>query len=138
MPGAHTMRFGVGDLWQLRQVTARWAAQAGLPPDRAEDFVIVVNEIATNAVRHGSPTARLDLRITAGNMAEAEVRDEGRWRLGATMAPVGEEHGWMGLALARRVCDAVDIRAGDDGTTVITRMRLPPRPFAGRRLIRPE
>ena len=89
-------------------------------------------------MRHGSPTARLDLRITAGNMAEAEVRDEGRWRLGAMMAPVGEEHGWMGLALARRVCDAVDIRAGDDGTTVITRMRLPPRPFAGRRLIRPE
>ena len=57
-----TMRFGAGELRQLRQLAARWAARVGLPPDQAEDFVIAVNEVATNAVRHGSPTARLVLR----------------------------------------------------------------------------
>ena len=122
-----TMRFGAGDLQQLRQLTARWAVRVGLPPDQVEDFVIAVNEVATNAVRHGSPTARLVLRITAEHMAEAEVRDEGRWPPGSMVAPVGAEYGGMGLALVRRVCDAVEIRTGDDGTTVIARMRLPPR-----------
>ena len=39
--------------------------------------MIAVNEIATNAVRYGSPMAWLVLRITMENMAEAEIRDEG-------------------------------------------------------------
>ena len=124
-----TMRFSASDLPQLRQLTARWAVRAGLPPDQTEDFVIAVNEVATNAVRHGSPTALLVLRITAEHMAEAEVRDQGRWPPGSMMAPVGAEYGGMGLALVRRVCDALEIRTGGDGTTVIARMRLP-RPFA--------
>ena len=100
------MRFGVENLRRVRQVTARWAAQAGLPPERAEDFVIAVNEIATNAVRYGSPMAWLVLRITRENMAEAEIRDEGRWPPGSMTAPAGEEHGGMGLGLVRRACDA--------------------------------
>ena len=118
------IRFGIDNLRRVRQVTARWAALAGLPPERAEDFVIAVNEIATNAVRYGSPTAGLVLRVTRENMAEAEVRDEGRWSPGSMTAPAGEDHGRMGLALVRRVCDAVEIRTGDNGTAVILRLRL--------------
>ena len=87
------MRFGVENLRRVRQVTARWAAQAGLPPERAEDFVIAVNEIATNAVRYGSPMAWLVLRITRENMAEARSRSSGRWPPGSMTAPAGEEHG---------------------------------------------
>ena len=128
------MRFGIENLRRVRQVTARWAAQAGLPPERAEDFVIAVNEIATSAVRYGSPMAWLVLRITRENMAEAEIRDEGRWPPGSMTAPAGEEHGGMGLGLVRRACDAVEIRAGDNGTTVILRMRL----HARRRAIGPR
>jgi hypothetical protein len=37
----------------------------------------------------------------------------------------------MGLALARLVCDEVEIRAGDGGTTVILRMSLPARRRTG-------
>ena len=36
--------------------------RAGLPAAWAEDFVIAVSEIAANAVRYGSPAARLLLR----------------------------------------------------------------------------
>jgi anti-sigma regulatory factor (Ser/Thr protein kinase) len=39
--------------------------------------VIAVSEIAANAVRHGSPRARLLLRVTEAGAAEAEVRDDG-------------------------------------------------------------
>jgi serine/threonine-protein kinase RsbW len=62
-------------------------------------------------------------------MAEAEVRDEGRWPPRSMVAPVGAEYGGMGLALVRRVCDAAEVRTGDDGTAVIARMRLAPRPW---------
>jgi serine/threonine-protein kinase RsbW len=130
------LRFGLGGLRQVREVTARWAARAGLVPGRAGEFVIAVNEIATNAVRYGSPAAQLVLRVTRGDMAQAEVRDQGRWPPGSTAAAAGEERGGMGLPLARQVCDAVEIRAGGDGTTVILRMRLPGRRGRGRPEIR--
>lgn len=117
------MRFSIEDLRQVRQVTARWAAVAGLPAGRAMDFVIAVHEIAANAVLHGSAAARLALRIATGNTVEAVVRDEGRWWPPAAETG-GGEHGGMGLPLARKVCDAVVIQAGNCGTTVILRMRL--------------
>jgi anti-sigma regulatory factor (Ser/Thr protein kinase) len=119
------MRFGANDLWRVRQVTAQWAARAGLPRGQADDFVIAVNEIATNAVRYGSPIAWLQLRIAGENSAEAEVRDQGRWQPGT--GDSAESGGGMGIPLTRQVCDAVEIRAGQDGTTVVLRMRLPGR-----------
>jgi serine/threonine-protein kinase RsbW len=117
------LRFSVDDLRRVRRVTAEWADRAALPPERADDFVIAVNEIATNAVRYGSPTARLLLRVAGENMAEAEVRDEGRWLPGTEAVPAGAGRGGMGLPLVRRACDAVEIRTGDNGTTVLLRMR---------------
>jgi STAS domain/Histidine kinase-like ATPase domain len=90
----------------VRRVTAR----AGLPAGRAEDFVLAVSEIAANAVRHGSPTARLLLRV-AGGAAQAEVRDSGYWRPAAGAASGTGRSGRRGLALARLVCGGVGIRA---------------------------
>jgi serine/threonine-protein kinase RsbW len=91
--------------------------------ERVDDFVIAVSEIATNAVRYGSPEAQLELRGDAGNAVLAEIRDTGRWEMEVKPAEA-EGHGRMGLALARRVCDEVDIRPGPSGTTVILRMNL--------------
>jgi anti-sigma regulatory factor (Ser/Thr protein kinase) len=123
------MRFGMDDLRRVRQEAARWSRQIAMPSERAVDFVIAVNEVATNAVRHGSPAASLMLRVILGNMAEAEIRDSGTWLAhpepehGA--APFGDaEHGRMGLELVRKVCDALEIRTGRDGTTVLLRMNL--------------
>jgi anti-sigma regulatory factor (Ser/Thr protein kinase) len=118
------VQFSIDDLREVRRVTAQWAARAGLPAHRADDFVIAVNEITTNAVRYGSPVARLELRVAGGCAVEAEVGDDGCW-LPGPRTPAGHERGGMGIAVARRVCDAVDIQAGADGTTVILRMRLP-------------
>jgi serine/threonine-protein kinase RsbW len=118
------VQFSVDDLREVRRVTAQWAARAGLPVQRADDFVIAVNEIATNAVRYGSPQARLELRVVGGCAVEAEVGDDGCW-LPGPRTPAGHERGGMGIPVARRLCDAVDIQAGADGTTVILRMSRP-------------
>ena len=37
---------------------SRMAVRSSRPVDRADDFVIAVNEIAANAVRYGPPAAR--------------------------------------------------------------------------------
>jgi anti-sigma regulatory factor (Ser/Thr protein kinase) len=103
-------RFGADDLRPVRQVTARWAARAGLPAARAEDLVIAVSEIAANTVRYGSPAARLGLRVAAG-AATGEVRDGGCWRPAAGPASGNGRSGGRGLALARLVCDEAGIRA---------------------------
>ena len=104
------VRFGADDLRPVRRVTARWAVRAGLPAERAEDFVIAVSEIAANAVRYGSPAARLLLRVVAG-AARAEVRDSGCWRPAAGAASGNGRSGGRGLELARLVCDELGIRA---------------------------
>ena len=88
--------------------------------------MIAVSEIAANAVRYGSPTARLLLRV-AGGAAQAEVRDSGCWRPAAGAVSGDGRSGGRGLALARLVCDEVGIRAGAGGTTVILRMNRPAR-----------
>jgi anti-sigma regulatory factor (Ser/Thr protein kinase) len=115
------IQFGADDLRLIRSATAQWAARAGLAVQRADDFVIAVSEIATNAVRHGSPRAVLRLSTESdGTVAVAEVRDRGLW----VTPGRAEEQGRMGLALAHRVCDEVDIRAGSSGTTVLLRMEV--------------
>ena len=108
-------------LRRVRRITAQWAARAGLSAGRADDFVIAVNEIAANAVRYGSPVARLLLRVTSG-AAAAEIHDDGRWQPSAGAVPAAGRSGGMGLVLARLVCDEVEIHTGRDGTTVLLRM----------------
>lgn len=119
----YAVSFRADDLRHLRHAVADWAARAGLSGQRATDFVVAVHEIATNAIRHGSPVARLALQI-AGTAAQAEVRDSGHWPLKppAATSPAGLG---MGLQVARRVCDQVTIHRGANGSAVILHIRLP-------------
>jgi serine/threonine-protein kinase RsbW len=123
------MRFGMDDLRRVRQEAARWSRQAAMSSERAIDFVIAVNEVATNAVRHGSPVACLILRVVLGHVAEAKISDSGTWverpdPERGDAASGGAEHGRMGLELVRQVCDALEIRTSHDCTTVLLRMNL--------------
>jgi serine/threonine-protein kinase RsbW len=120
-PAQRWMRFSVNDLRRVRRVTAQWATRVGLSASRTDDFVIAVHEIAANAVRYGSPAARLLLRVTGGTAA-AEIHDDGCWQPSAEAAPAARRSGGRGLALARLVCDEVEIRTGRGGTTVLLRM----------------
>src|SRR5580693_3871065 len=125
-PGPLEMTFRAGDLPLVRRSTASWALRAGMAADTADDFVIAVNEIATNAVRHGSPEASLRLWVD-GRAGLAEIRDQGQWP--GAMAPTplprrAAEQGGMGLEVARMVCDGMQINATEAGTAVLLRMSL--------------
>jgi serine/threonine-protein kinase RsbW len=127
-PDPIDLTFRAGDLPLVRRRTASWALRAGMAAGTADDFVIAVNEIATNAVRHGSPEATL--RLWADKRAGmAEIRDRGHWPGAMAAMPVprrAPEHGGMGLEVARMVCDGLQIDATDSGTVVQLRMSLGP------------
>ena len=120
------MTFQAADLPLVRRRTASWALRAGMAADVADDFVIAVNEIATNAVRHGSPEATLRL-WPDGRACLAEIRDQGRWPEAAGAGVAARrpaEHGGMGLEVARMVCDGLQIKPTGSGTAVLLRMSL--------------
>jgi serine/threonine-protein kinase RsbW len=120
------MTFTATDLPDIRRFTATCAARAGMSAEAADDFVIAVNEIATNAVRHGSPEAWLRLWVI-GEAMVAEIRDTGHWPADSVPAALPRrpaEQGGMGLEVARLVCDGLQIKAGSDGTAVLLRMTL--------------
>jgi serine/threonine-protein kinase RsbW len=120
------LTFRADDLPLVRRRTASRALQAGMAADAADDFVIAVNEIATNAVRHGSPQAMLRLWVH-GRAGMAEIRDQGEWPAAmgsAVPARRPAERGGMGLEVARMVCDGLQIKATGSGTSVVLRMSL--------------
>lgn len=125
-------RFTIDDLRQVRRAAEQWARRAGLGPERVADFVLALNEITTNAVRHGSPAAALRLYSGGRGGVVAEVSDRGRWLPQASPDRAG---GQRGLPLAGRLCDQVTICPGRDGTTVTLRMSRaadpPTRPSPG-------
>ena len=120
------MSFTSADLPQVRRLTVAWAMRVGMSAEAADDFVIAVNEIATNAVRHGSPRASLRLWVS-GSAGVAEICDSGQWTAARAPTPLPRrpaEQGGMGLEVARLVCDGLQIKATSVGTSVLLRMAL--------------
>jgi anti-sigma regulatory factor (Ser/Thr protein kinase) len=92
------------------------------PEDLLEDFLMAVDEMTSNAVRHGTPPAGLRL-WTAPDRLVATIRDSGSG-LDDPFAGYGPahgqdlSHGGMGLWLARQLCDHVAIRRDAHGVSV--------------------
>jgi anti-sigma regulatory factor (Ser/Thr protein kinase) len=102
----------------LRHAVASCAESAGLTDGRLEDFVVAVNELLTNAVRHGGGSGRVELWHENGSVV-CEVADRGG---GLTAQrpdrPTMDEPGGWGLWLAGELTDTIEIRTGAEGTTV--------------------
>jgi len=115
----------VRDLRGLRRDLAVRAADARLPPGSEpalEDFLLAVDEMTTNALRHGRPPVDLRLWADATRLV-CTVTDHGAG-LHDPFIGYGPAHGddlslgGMGLWLARQLCDHVDITTTDDGVQV--------------------
>jgi anti-sigma regulatory factor (Ser/Thr protein kinase) len=116
---ADVLRFGLADLSRVRQRVRDGATTAGLRREASEDLVTAANELAANSVMHGGGAGtlrlwredeRLLVEVTDGGTIEQPLA--GRLRPG-----LGQEGG-RGLWLANRLCDLVQIRSGEGGTTV--------------------
>jgi serine/threonine-protein kinase RsbW len=123
-----TAEFRDGEVSSLRHHVDHAARHAGLPAEQADDFVIAVNEIMTNAVRHGGGGGRL--RLWRGRDLVCQIDDQG---LGFAAAeylnrirrPTPSSAGGMGLWLAQQTTDGLAIHSGPTGTTVRVSAHLP-------------
>lgn len=110
-----------------RHDIAGCASEAGLGGLRLDGFVLAVNEIMTNAVRHGGGHGRVRLWRTATGL-RCEIHDDGAdgrpARLNGHALPPTEATGGRGLWLARRLCDSFDVETGRDGTRVALTMAI--------------
>jgi anti-sigma regulatory factor (Ser/Thr protein kinase) len=116
--------FEGGDLGVVRQFITMCSQQAGLDPERQMDFLLAANEAATNSVRHGGGHGTLRIWRENGTLL-CDVRDKGRIEepLVGRLQPVPEQTGGRGVWIANQVCDLVQIRSGEQGTTVRLHMR---------------
>jgi serine/threonine-protein kinase RsbW len=110
-----------------RHDVAGCAADAGLNGRRLDGFVLAVNEIMANAVRHGGGRGEIQLWRTAAGLI-CQIRDSGNgalaFRFNGYGLPPTSATGGRGLWLARRMCDSLEIESGGAGTTVLLRMSI--------------
>jgi len=105
----------------LRRRVSAEAHSAGLTPDEVDDFTTAVNEVMTNAIRHGGGTGTL--RLVRADRLVCEIRDHGggfaasRY-LERRIRPTPSPTGGMGLWIAQHTSHALRIESGPDGTVV--------------------
>jgi anti-sigma regulatory factor (Ser/Thr protein kinase) len=121
---AKELTFSLADLPDVREFAAAQAQDRGMSADAVGDFLVALNEVATNAVTHGSSKARLRLWTDGGSLM-VDVHDDGRlWhpeaRPGHTPPPENATSG-MGLWVARMLSHEIVVRTGVNGTTVSMR-----------------
>ena len=112
--------FGGNGLVELRHEVERRAQDSGLNDLALYRFVVAVNEVTTNAVRHGGGRGRLELLRTTTRLL-CRVTDDGPGLPAGyrTVRPAPRAVNGRGLWFARLGCDDLTIETGALGTTVI-------------------
>ncbi|HEU4422948.1 MAG TPA: ATP-binding protein [Pilimelia sp.] len=129
-------QFDMSGIATLRHDVTRCAEAAGLAGEALDDFVLAINELVTNAVRHGGGRGWLRLWHD-GDRLVCEVSDRGAGIVdGATnghVKPSPYVAGGWGMWLARELSDMMTIDTGPDGTTVRISAVIPNSGPAGHR-----
>jgi anti-sigma regulatory factor (Ser/Thr protein kinase) len=109
----------------LRHAVASAAARAGLRGERLDDFVVAVNELLTNAVRHGGGAGHVTMwRSGASVVCEVSDRGAGLQRPDRLARPAPDTPGGWGLWLAGELTDELEIKSGEAGTAVRIASRI--------------
>ncbi|MEV5824027.1 sensor histidine kinase [Spirillospora sp. NPDC052242] len=128
--GADHMVIDGADLHALRTFVERRAAAHGLGRTRTLNLVTAVNELAANALQHGTPPAGLRMWADGDDLV-CEVGDHGCWRpapssLTGFIPPDTALQPGFGLWTVRLLVDLMELRTGWDGTFVRIHTRRAP------------
>jgi anti-sigma regulatory factor (Ser/Thr protein kinase) len=126
-PFVEEIRFSREQLGMVRHAVAGYAADALLAPERSQELVLAVSELASNSVLYGGGTGRLRVWQESGTLL-CEVFDAGRIEapLAGRIKPRPEQLSGRGLWLVNQLCDLVQIRSDHVGTAVRLHMDLTP------------
>jgi anti-sigma regulatory factor (Ser/Thr protein kinase) len=118
-PDALTLPFGLPNLYAVRSLVSWISTEAGLAPNRIDDLVIGINELATNAIRHAHGGGVLRVWRVPGQVI-CQIEDSGHIHdpLAGRRAPALDADGGVGLWAVNQLCDLVQVRTTDAGTTV--------------------
>lgn len=113
------LSFGLAGLGEVRRRVAVAAERAGMDAAGVADLVTAASELAANSVVHGGGSGTLRLWCEDERLL-AEVEDRGLIEepLVGRMRPTISQEGGRGLWLANQLCDLMQIRSGEGGTTV--------------------
>jgi anti-sigma regulatory factor (Ser/Thr protein kinase) len=116
-----TVKFHAGNVAAVRRQVQALAQRCGMERTKLGDFLVAVNEIMTNAVRHGGGGGQL--RLWSNHVLLCQVDDHGSGfdagpYLERTARPSPSPSGGMGLWLAQRTSDTLAVDSGPAGTTV--------------------
>nr|WP_275941357.1 sensor histidine kinase [Planosporangium flavigriseum] len=108
-----------GDPAPVRRFVVAEAARLGLPIGCLDDLILAVNEVATNAIRHGAGSGRVqvwrDERYLICEVFDAGQATEGLFNM---VPPRPDSEGGHGMWITRQLCDLVEIRSLPNGTTI--------------------
>lgn len=118
-PLPEIFEFEVSGLGEVRGRVAAAAEHVGMNPSEVADVVTATSELAANSVMHGGGNGVLRLWSEEERLL-VEVEDRGRIEdlLAGRVRPRISQEGGRGLWLANELCDLVQIRSGEQGTTV--------------------
>lgn len=108
-----------GDPAPVRRFVPVEAGRLGLPAARLDDLVLAVNEVTTNAIRHGAGYGQVRIWRDDRYLL-CEVFDPGQATNGLMgyLPPDPHSEGGHGLWITRQLCDLVETRTSPKGTTV--------------------
>jgi anti-sigma regulatory factor (Ser/Thr protein kinase) len=127
----HTYRT---DLAKVRALVLQQGRAAGLTESRATDLVLAVSEVAANTLRHTQSAGTLTIWRQPGELV-CEIQDEGTIAdpLAGQRRPGPDATGGHGLWLVYQVCDLVEVRSDETGTTIRMHMEIQPPDVAADR-----
>ena len=119
---SHTYRT---DLSKVRALVLQQGRAAGLTESRANDLVLAVSEVAANTLRHTHSDGTLTIWREGGELL-CEIQDEGTITdpLAGQRRPGPDATGGHGLWLVYQVCDLVELRSDETGTTIRMHMAV--------------
>jgi anti-sigma regulatory factor (Ser/Thr protein kinase) len=113
------------NLRAVRAEVSKRARQANLSEARIVDLVCAVSEVAANTLRHARSPGTLDIAIDEREIV-CTLRDDGRITdpLAGRRRPAPGALGGHGLWLVHQVCDLVEMRSDESGTTIRLHMSV--------------
>jgi anti-sigma regulatory factor (Ser/Thr protein kinase) len=124
-PRGPEIPFGPDDLRRLGELVASWASAHQLQPARVDELVLAVNELASNSVLYGGGSGTLRMWREDDQLL-CEVHDSGRLadpRAGR-LHPTVEGRSGRGLWIVNQVCDVMEMRSSESGTSICVHKAL--------------